>query len=316
MLIPIPVPKSGGGAGVPYVNAGSIENKGLELQLTYRNKVGAFEYDISANASMIKNKVLSLNNGNPIPGGRIDNGIFATLTEVGNPIGSFYLYEMEGIFQNKTQIFTHAYQGNNIQPGDVMYRDVNSDGIIDEKDRTHVGSPIPTLTYGLTINLQYKNFDLSAFMQGVLGNKVYYQVATDIEGFYRSFNVTQRVVDEHWQGEGTSNTQPRVSWAGAANNKLPSTRFLEDGAYTRLRNLQIGYTFPEIMTGKMKIRKLRVYLSGQNLLTLTKYPGLDPEMQTSDNVNNEQFKGPVAVGIDWGTYPSARTYSMGVNVNF
>lgn len=316
ILVPIPVPKSGGSAGAPYVNAGQVENRGLELDLIYRDKKGAFAYDITANASFIHNKVLSLNEGRPIPGGRIDNGVFATLTEPGYPIGSFYLLQQDGIFQNEGQIFTSAFQGNNIRPGDVRFADINGDGLINQLDRSHVGSPIPTLTYGLTANLQWKNFDLSAFFQGVSGNKIYYQVATDIEGFYRAFNVTQRVVDGRWHGEGTSNTQPRVSWSGSANNKQPSTRFLEDGAYTRLKNLQLGYTLPGKLTKKLGSTGVRVYVSGQNLLTFTKYPGLDPEQQSSDNLNNEQFKGDVAVGIDWGTYPSARTYTVGLNVSF
>ncbi|RYC69971.1 SusC/RagA family TonB-linked outer membrane protein [Spirosoma sordidisoli] len=316
ILVPIPVPRSGGSAAAPYVNAGKVENRGLELDLIYRDKKGDFSYDITANASFIRNKVLSLSDGRPIPGGRIDNGVFATLTEPGHPIGSFYLLQQDGIFQNEGQIFTRAFQGNTIRPGDVRFVDTNGDGLITQLDRSHVGSPIPTLTYGLTANLQWKNFDLSAFFQGVSGNKIYYQVATDIEGFYRAFNVTKRVVDGRWRGEGTSNSQPRVSWSGSANNKQPSTRFLEDGAYTRLKNLQIGYNLPATLAKKFGSTGLRVYLSGQNLFTLTKYPGLDPEQQSSDNLNNEQFRGDVAVGIDWGTYPSARIYTAGLTVSF
>ncbi|UFH57382.1 TonB-dependent receptor domain-containing protein [Spirosoma sp. KNUC1025] len=316
MLVPIPVPRSGGTSGVPYVNAGRVENRGVELDLTYRNRVGPVTFDITANGSFIRNKVISLSDGRPIPGGRIDNGIFATLTEPGYPIGSFYLLTQTGIFQNKEEIFTSAFQGNTIQPGDVKFADINGDGRIDQTDRSHVGSPIPTLLYGLTANVQWKGFDLSAFFQGVSGNKIYYQVATDIEGFYRSFNISKRVVDDHWRGEGTSNTQPRVSWQGSSNNKQSSTRFLEDGAYTRLKNLQIGYTLPAKLSQKIGSSSVRIYLAGQNLLTFTKYPGLDPEQQSSDNVNNEQFRGDVAVGIDWGTYPSAKTYTIGLNVNF
>ncbi len=316
MLIPVPVPRSGGSASVPYVNAGRVSNRGLELDLTYRDKKGDFSYDITANASFLRNRILSLSDGRPIPGGRIDNGVFATLTEPGYSIGSFYLLQQDGIFQNESDIFTSANQGNGIQPGDVRYKDINGDGVINEKDRSHVGSAIPTLLFGVTANLYWKGFDATIFVQGASGNQIYYQVATDIEGFYRAFNITERVVQDHWHGEGTSNTQPRVSWRGAANNKQPSTRFLENGAYTRLKNLQIGYTLPGTLTKRFGAPSVRVYVSGQNLLTFTKYPGLDPEQQSSDNVNNEQFRGDVAVGIDWGTYPSARTYTLGLNVNF
>jgi TonB-dependent starch-binding outer membrane protein SusC len=316
ILVPVPAPRSGGTAGVPFVNAGRVENKGIELDLIYRGKKGAFSYDITANGSFIRNRVVSLSDGRPIPGGRIDNGVFATLTEPGHPIGSFYLLQQSGIFQNESDIFTSAFQGNGIRPGDVKFTDINSDGRIDQADRSHVGSPIPTLLYGLTGNAQWKGFDVSLFFQGVSGNQIYYQVATDIEGFYRSFNVTQRVVQDRWRGDGTSNTQPRVSWRGSSNNKQPSTRFLENGAYTRLKNLQLGYTLPAPLTKKIGATSVRIYAAGQNLLTFTKYPGLDPEQQTSDNVNNEQFRGDVAVGIDWGTYPSARTYTLGLNVGF
>lgn len=316
MLVPIPVPRSGGTAGVPYVNAGKVENRGIELDLTYRNRIGQLTFDITANGSFIRNKVISLSEGRPIPGGRIDNGVYATLTEPGYPIGSFYLLTQAGIFQRADEIFTSAFQSNGIQPGDVKFADINGDSRIDQNDRSHVGSPIPTLLYGLTANLQWKGFDLSAFFQGVSGNKIYYQVATDIEGFYRAFNVSQRVVQDRWRGEGTSNIQPRVSWRASANNKQASTRFLEDGAYTRLKNIQLGYTLPAKLSQKIGSSSVRIYLAGQNLLTFTKYPGLDPEQQTSDNVNNEPFRGDVAVGIDWGTYPSAKTYTIGLNVGF
>lgn len=316
ILLPVPVPRSGGTAGAPYVNAGRVQNQGIELELSYRNRVRELNYDINANVSYIKNKVLSLGTGQPIPGGRIDNGVFATLTEPGYPIGSFYLLTQDGIFQNQADIFTSAFQGNDIRPGDVKFRDINNDGVINQLDRSHVGSPIPPLVYGATANLQWRNIDLSVFVQGVSGNQVYYQVATDIEGFYRSFNVTKRVVDDHWTGEGTSNAQPRVSWRGATNNKLPSTRFLEDGSFTRLKNVQIGYSLPAGLVRKWRMAGARIYVSGQNLLTFTKYPGMDPEQQSSDNLNNEQFRGDVAVGIDWGTYPISRIYTLGINVNF
>lgn len=316
MLIPVPLPLIGGSATTPFVNAGQVENKGLEVELTYRGSVGKFKYDINANFATLTNKILSLSNGAPIPGGRIDNGVYATLTTVGRAIGSFYLYEMEGIYQNDADIFKHAYQGQYIRPGDVKFKDQNGDGKIDEKDRTFLGSAIPKFTYGFTTNFQYSNFDLSIFFQGAYGNKLYLQVNQDIEGFYRAFNLTQRVYDEHWHGEGTSNTMPRVSWLGSTNNKTPSSRFLEDGSYLRLKNLQLGYNISRRVTEKIHIKGLRIYVTGQNLLTFTKYSGLDPEMHTSDNLNNEQYRGDVAAGIDWGTYPSARSYIIGVNLNF
>ena len=316
MLIPVPLPLIGGSASTPYVNAGKVENKGVEIELNYSNSDHSLKYDIAANFAILANEVLSISNGEPIPGGRIDNGIFATLTTVGQPIGAFYLYQMDGIFQNDAEIIGSAYQGNYIRPGDVKFKDVNEDGVINEKDRTFLGSAIPKYTFGTTFNLQYSNFDLSVFFQGTYGNKLYLQVNQDIEGFYRAFNVTQRVYDERWHGQGTSNTMPRVSWLGSSNNKTPSSRFLEDGSYARLKNLQLGYNLPQNLVSRWNIKNLRVYVTGQNLWTLTDYSGLDPEMNTSDNLNGEKYRGDVAAGIDWGTYPSAKIYILGVNLNF
>jgi TonB-linked SusC/RagA family outer membrane protein len=316
MLIPIPLPLIGGSAATPYVNAGKVENKGIEIDLNYVNNDNRLKYDVSINFATLRNKVLSLASGEPIPGGRIDNGVYATLTTVGQPIGSFYLYEMDGIFQNAAEIIASAYQGNFIRPGDVRFKDMNKDGVINEKDRTFLGSAIPKFTYGATANFEYANVDLSIFFQGQYGNKLYLQVNQDIEGFYRAFNLTQRVYDQRWRGEGTSNTMPRVSWLGSTNNKTPSTRFLEDGSYVRLKNIQLGYSIPQTIIERWNIRGLRVYFTGQNLWTLTKYSGLDPEMHTSDNLNSEKYRGDIAAGIDWGTYPSAKSYIVGVNLNF
>jgi hypothetical protein len=235
---------------------------------------------------------------------------------VGHPIGSFYLYEQEGIFQSDADVFAHAYQGKNIRPGDVKFKDQNGDGVIDEKDRVFLGSAIPKFTFGATANLEYQNFDFSIFFQGQYGNKIYSQVNMDIEGFYRPFNITQRVFDQRWHGEGTSNTMPLVSFRDASNNKYPSSRFLEDGSYVRLKNVQLGYSIPENILKRIHVKRLRVYVTGQNLWTLTKFTGLDPEMNVSDNVKKDTYGGDVAAGIDWGTYPSARSYIVGINLSF
>ena len=253
----------------------------------------------------------------PIQGGRIDDGVYATLTTTGHPLGSFYGYQMIGIFQNPNDIFTSAYQGPGVRPGDVKYKDANGDGIIDQNDRTFLGSAIPKFTYGLTTTLNYLNFDMFILFQGSYGNKIYLQVNQDIEGFYRPFNVTQRVYDTRWHGEGTSNTMPLVSNRDQTINiKEPSSRFLEDASYCRLKNLQIGYTIPKKITGKLHIKGLRVYVTGSNLVTITKYTGLDPEMHISNNVAVEKYPSDVAAGIDWGTYPAAKSYIVGANLNF
>jgi len=319
MLLQPPKPPSAGSAASAFVNAGSIRNQGVEFEVNYRNSISKkIKYSLIGNLSIINNKVTSLADGSPLVGGRIDNNYYATQTAVGHPVGSFYLLQQEGIFQNAQQVFTHAYQGAGIQPGDVMFKDISGpngkpDGIIDEYDRTYVGSPIPKMTYGLTGNLSYANFDVSLFFQGVYGNKLYNQINTDIEGFYRSFNVTERIATQSWTGEGSTNEFPRLSWNGATNNKRPSTRFLEDGSYLRLKNVQLGYTLGNQLVKRLKVSSVRFFLSAQNVFTITKYTGIDPEIYSNSNSAGD---GARAVGIDWGTYPSARTITAGVSANF
>ncbi|MDZ4205339.1 MAG: TonB-dependent receptor [Bacteroidales bacterium] len=311
MLVKAPNPPSTGYAEAAWINSGSVLNTGIELEAIYRQTKREWGYSIGGNLTILHNEVLKLDA--PLFGGRVETGIYATRTEVGQPIGSFYLLEMDGIFQNTTEILLSAFQGNNIKPGDVKYKDQNGDARIDNSDRVHMGSAIPKLIAGVNLTTNYKNFDLSLFFQGAYGNKIYVQINQDIEGFYRGFTVTQRYFDERWTGEGTSDTQPRASWNSKSNNARPSSRFLEDGSYLRLKNLQLGYTF---LAKTLKITSLslaRVYVSATNLLTLTKYPGLDPEMTVSDNSKNE---GDRANSIDWGTYPSAMTVMFGIDITF
>jgi TonB-dependent starch-binding outer membrane protein SusC len=311
MLVLEPIPPSAGYSSPAWVNNGEILNQGVEVELGYRDRLGQVGIDFSGNFSFLHNEVLHLVGS--ILGGRIDQGVFATRTEVGHPVGSFYLYEMDGIFQNSQGIVTSAHQGRNIRPGDVRYVDQNRDGFINELDRVHVGSAIPSFSTGFQMVADYRNFDITLFWQGDFGHSIYYQVATDIEGFYRPFNVTMRYYEERWQGEGTSETQPRASWSAKANNTRPSTRFLEDGSFLRLKNLQFGYTLPENLSARLRTQNARIYFIAHNLLTFTNYPGLDPEMTTSDNSREE---GDAAAGIDWGTYPLARSFNLGIQLNF
>ncbi|MCK9398740.1 MAG: TonB-dependent receptor [Bacteroidales bacterium] len=311
MLVKAPNPPSVGYAETAWINSGSILNSGVEFEAIYRQTKHEWGYSIGGNITYLHNEVLKLDA--PIFGGLVETGIYATRTEVGHPIGSFYLLEMEGIFQNETEVLLSAFQGNNIKPGDVKYKDQNSDGRIDNNDRVYLGSAIPKLMAGINLAANYKNFDLSVFFQGAYGNKIYVQVNQDIEGFYRGFTVTQHYFDERWTGEGTSDTQPRASWTSKSNNARPSSRFLEDGSYLRLKNLQLGYTIPEKTLKITGLSQVRLYVSGTNLYTLTKYSGLDPEMTVSDNSKNE---GDRSSGIDWGTYPSAITLMFGLDITF
>ncbi|MEQ9298597.1 MAG: TonB-dependent receptor [Cyclobacteriaceae bacterium] len=311
MLVKDPNPPSSGYSDPPWVNNGEILNSGVELMLGIRESKGDFGYSISGNVALLNNEVMELSA--PITAGSIGPGATTTRTEVGQPIGSFYMLEMDGIFQNELDIATSAFQGNNIRPGDVKFKDQNGDSFIDEQDRTHVGSAIPKYTLGLNLSANYKNWDMTLFFQGAYDFDIYNVAFHDIEGFFRPFNLTRNFYDNRWTGEGTTNEVPRASWTGSNNNVRISTRFLKDGSYTRLKNVQLGYNFPRAVTDKLKLTRLRVYFSALNLLTFTKYDGLDPEMTTSDNATNE---ADLARGIDWGTFPSAVSYNMGFNISF
>lgn len=322
MLAPIPTPGSGGSGGSETQNLGNVLNTGFEFEASYRKSINKdWRFSVSGNLATVNNKVTSLGGSAPFVDGRVDDNVYATYTTVGHPIGEFYLLQQEGIFQTPAEVFTHAYQGPGVREGDVKFKDVNHDGVIDQNDRVFAGSPIPKFTYGFTGNLAYKNFDINLFFQGVYGNKIYSQINTDIEGFYRAFNITERIATQSWHGAGTSNQFPRLSWSDAQNNKQASTRFLEDGSYMRLKNLQLGYTLGSPVLSKLKIVSARFYISIQNVFTVTKYTGLDPEMGVSANANSAAGTpgasvGSTAVGIDWGTYPSARTFTLGANLNF
>lgn len=309
MLMQASYPISAGTSSTPWINSGRVLNRGIDVEVAYHLFRGDWRFNATLNGGYLYNEVLDVSA--PIVGGRVDNEIYATLTSVGHPIGAFFMYQMDGIFQDKTEILTSAFQGSDVHPGDVKYKDINGDAVIDSKDRDYCGSSIPAFTMGLNLNLQWKGWDLTAFFQGAYGHKIYNQILTDSEGFYRGFTVTQRYFDNRWTPENPSNLYPRASWNAKSNNARVSTRFLEDASYTRLKNIQLGYTFD---AEKMKnIEHLRFYVSATNLFTLTGYSGFDPEMTVSANSRSE---GDRANGIDWGTYPNSRTYTFGVNITF
>ncbi len=308
MLVKASFPPSTGDASAYWVNDGEILNRGVDIELFYRKQLKDMGFSATINWGFLKNKVLKLDA--PIQAGRVDTGIYAKYIQEGSSTGSYYLYQMDGIFQNEKEIVKSAYQGSTIAPGDVKYKDLNHDGTIDENDRAHVGSSIPKQTLGINLQANYKGWDLTTFFQGAFGQDVFKQIGYETEGFYRGFNVSKKYYDHYWRGEGTSNKYPRPSWSAKSNNVMASTRFLEDASYLRLKNIQLGYTF----SLKTKdISSLRVYVNATNLLTFTDYTGLDPEMTTSANSSDE---GDIANGIDWGTYPVAKNFTFGVNITF
>ncbi|MCG9793726.1 SusC/RagA family TonB-linked outer membrane protein [Flavobacterium algicola] len=309
MLMPSPILQTSGYTNYPYTNAGNIENKGLELTANYKKSLNEFYFSLGGNISFIKNKVISLNgDGSIIQTGDSDPFYNISRTEAGHPLASFYGYEMVGIFQNLDEVNSNASLPST-KPGDVKYKDLNGDGKIDDNDKKFIGSPFPKFTYGINIDLSYKQFDLTAFLQGSQGNKIYnttdYWLQTDI-----STNSSTVILDR-WTGEGTSNTIPRASFSSTNNNSQLSSRFVKDGSYLRLKNVQIGYSFPESFLSKSFLSKLRLYVAAQNLLTITKYDGLDPEAGVDPSQNS-----PLDIGIDRGRYPSIRSYTLGLDINF
>ncbi|WPR73145.1 TonB-dependent receptor [Flavobacterium sp. NG2] len=310
MLMPTPILSSSGYRNTPFTNAGNIQNDGFEFTANYKKVIKDFSFNIGGNIAIIKNKVLQLaTEGTVFQTGNAQGGIAnVSRTEAGHPLASFYGLEMIGLFQNQNEISTYPNLPGT-KPGDAKYKDQNDDGIINDADRTFIGSPLPKFTYGINLNIDYKQFDLSAFFQGSEGNKIFNASDYDLMGdLSTNFNVDYL---GRWTGEGTSNSIPRASFASQANNSRTSSRYVKDGSYLRLKNVQLGYTLPKDISNKIALDQLRFYVSAQNLLTFTKYNGLDPEVGIDNSQNS-----PLDIGIDRGRYPSVRTVSLGLNMNF
>lgn len=316
ILVRVPVPQAGGSERPPYVNAGSVENKGVELGLIYKNKIKDFNYIIGTNISAIKNKVLSIAGSEPILGGfGLSDGPL-TRTEAGYPIGSFYLWKMLGIFQTQAEIDKSPFQTVDTRPGDVKFADLNGDNKIDDKDRAHAGKPFPDFTYGLNISLTWKNFDFSLLAQGIQGNDVYFLNGNfAYETQSRGFNSYEKVL-ERWTPTNTNTNIPKVSLDDRNGNRRSSTRWIEDGSYFRIRNITLGYNLKNALKWK-SVERLRLYITAQNAFTWTKYPGLDPEIQANANdTRGLGLSSDLAVGIDWGTVPAPRTFIVGLKLDF
>jgi TonB-linked SusC/RagA family outer membrane protein len=303
MLLTVPIPLYIG-AQPSVSNAGSCRNQGFEFWAEYRHHEGAFQFDVAGNFSTVKNKVLTLGKGGEsIPSGDV-KGRFTTLTAIGEPISQFYGWIMEGIFQTAEEVASSPYQTGQTKPGDCKFKDIDGNDTINAKDKVFIGSPIPKFTYGLNANLSFKGFDLNIFFQGVSGNKIYNGYRFWTEGWGET-NWEKDMYDNHWTPDNPSNTHPRVLIGDPNDNLRVSTRFIDNGSYFKIRTLTIGYTLPENLTKKATISKLRIYFTAQNLLTITKYPGFDPEVSGSDNLE---------LGIDRGEYPPPRVFTIGLNV--
>jgi len=274
--------------------------------LTWRNRVGDFKYSVSGNLSSVKNKVTGLGDGGePVYDGRVQSAnANVTKTDVGHPIGAFYGYVTDGIFQTREEVTAHAFQNEKTAPGDIRFKDLNGDNIINADDQEYIGNPTPDFVYGLNFDVEWKGFDLGVFMQGTQGNEIYNAtVRYDFTYVNRPVSVLNR-----WTGPGTSTTEPRVNLSDANQNARVSNRFIEDGSYFRIKNVQLGYSLPKQVLNRMHFDKFRVYVSAQNLFTFTQYSGMDPEIGA--------YGGALSAGIDRGFYPQARVLLGGVSLTF
>jgi TonB-dependent starch-binding outer membrane protein SusC len=300
----------------PIINAGNIENSGFEINLEYRDAIGQVRIDVSANAAYLKNKVTYYGSeGGQLNGATVAGEQNITMFKPGYPAWYFNTYETDGIFQSWDEIKNYKVDTVLIQPnaipGDYKIVDQNGDGVINIEDRKYSGSPWPKWTFGFTSDISYKGFDLDLFICGSIGNKVF-------NGFHRSdlssANVPKYYYDDRWTPDNHTDKMCRATYS-FGQNYAPLDIYVEDGSWVKLKSLSLGYNIPERILKKLPIKKFRLFISGQNLYTYTKYRGMDPEIGTSSATNQGGLIYS-SVGIDKGFYPSARIFLIGINVTF
>ncbi|WP_158267108.1 TonB-dependent receptor [Chitinophaga niastensis] len=306
VLLNVPFPLSVGKTGSPTLNAGVIQNKGYEVSLEYADKKGDLNYRVGLNFSHIENKMTAINIGS---GNQEFGGI--SRAKVGYPIGSFWVVATDGIFNSDEEIKAHSKGGTaiqpNAQPGDIRFVDYNHDGKIDNQDEQYLGSPFPSMTMGFSTNLSYKGFDLNLFIEGVTGNKIYNARRKWMEKMNEVTNFSTAVLNA-WTPTNHSDF-PRFTLSDPNNNNREnSNRWLEDGSYLRFKRLEIGYSVPKSLTGKWGIDRIRVFGSVENLFTITKYKGYNPDIGG----------GALSRGVDnsWDAYPLSRTILFGLHLTF
>ena len=303
------------GTGAPYINGGDVKNTGVELALTWNDRIGQdFHYSVGINGAYNKNEVGNIPTEDGIIHGSTnqlyDNSPEFYRAENGHAIGYFWGYKTAGIFQNQQEINDWIAAGNgvlqsNVQPGDVKYVDVDHDGVINDNDKVDLGNGMPDFTYGFNISLDYKGFDFSLNAYGSVGNKIVqsYRNHTNTQA-----NYTTAILDR-WTGEGTSNRMPRVTDTNI--NWLFSDLYIHDGDYLRISNITLGYDFARLWKQRA-FNQCRLYVQVQNPFTFTKYNGMDPEIGYGPSTNNNSWVS----GVDYGYYPRPRTVLVGVNLKF
>lgn len=317
MLFPVEIQYTQGVATNPFRNIAEMRNRGVEIGINYRNDAmkGDFTYEVNVNFSQYKNTVLKTD-GNPNTRyfGFTTRLPAMTVTQAGFPLSSFFGYAIDGIFQSDDEATKAPPQfggGANNKAGQFHFRDVNGDGKVDANDRTIIGNPHPDFSYGVNVELHYKQFGLELFGQGVKGNQIFNYVRywTDFPTF--AGNRTERMLNDSWRPGKTDAKLPELRSNDVISSN-PSTYYLEDGSYLRIKNIQLSYELPETLLKRFGITKFKVYVQGQNLFTFTKYTGLDPEI----NLRNYDPNNDRHMGVDEGAYPVAKVYLIGANLSF
>ena len=301
MLVKASIPITSGfeDTTTTYANAGKVRNQGIEMQLHTVNIAGEWNWETDFSATYNTNKIIDLNSAVPYYINQVNNS-YLTMLQKGYPINVFYGYVTDGLFQNQTEVENHAFQPG-AAPGDIRYRDLNNDGVINESDRTVIGNPNPTWLFSMNNTVEWKGLELSVYLQGVAGNSIYNANNIENTGMAAAMNQTVAVLDR-WTGEGTSNFMPRAVYGDPNQNCRVSDRFIENGSYLRVKNIMLAYSFPSKMLQKINVHGLRLALICENVATISKYSGFDPEVSIN--------------GIDSSRYPIPRTYSVGLNLNF
>ncbi|MDR3367455.1 MAG: TonB-dependent receptor [Prevotellaceae bacterium] len=313
MILKTPIPMYAGMTR-PSTNSGEMRNNGLELTLRWADKRGDFSYSVGGNASFIKNEVLDLGSPDPVYGMNMAKVEMPfTRTEVGKEMAYFYGYKTDGIFQTQQEIDSYVTSGGtkiqpDARPGDVKYVKLADDGKeLNADDRTYLGSGMADVTWGLSGNVAYKGFDLSVFLQSSIGNEIANAAVMDLySSNFDQWNMSKEMMNR-WTGPGSTNKYPRLDANDSNHNSYFSDRYVEDGSYVRIKNVQLGYTIPQSITQRIKIQRIRLYSSVDNLYCFTGYSGFDPEM-------GDYLRSPLNNGIDLASYPRPRTFVFGINI--
>ena len=313
LLITKALPPSAGLTN-PTLNVGKIRNSGFELELNWADRINEFDYNVGFNLTTTKNEVVELSDDNQVLKGeglKYGTEHFPTETRVGQPIGGFYLYRTDGIFQNMNEVNAHTNSNGgliqpNAQPGDIRFKDLNGDGKISDADKEYCGSGIPSLEANFNLSASYKGFDFSAVIGSAWNYKLYNGNKYFYEGMNSKSNMLKSTLDA-WTPQNTNTNVPRAVYQDPNGNMKESDRFLENGDFVRLRQVQLGYTLPKSLLQSMHIDKLRFYVSGENLFTITGYDGIDPEFSRSSVLNT---------GIDNLIYPFTRSFTVGAQLTF